>query len=608
MSTGRDSEPRPRPALVSVALFAGYLVLAFALFLPAWRDPFHRLIGIPGDNQQFAWFLAWPAFAIPHAQNPLITTYIDWPSGVNLMWNTSIVLPATLLAPLTGWLGPVFAYNLLVTAAPALSALTGSMFIRRFVPSHVGAAVGGLLYGFSPFVLAESLAHPMLSLAVLPPLILLAVDDIVRGHRPVVLSGLLLGLLSAAQLLVSEEMLAATALTAALLLSLVSALHPERLKAGAGRLAKGGAVAAVTFTVLAGYPLAVQFFGPLRLSGVLHPPNTFVNDVLSFVVPSRNQWLAPAALRGLGDGFIGGRLQEIGSFIGIPLLALLGFITVRFWDDLRVRLAALAASVLTIWSLGYSLHVANHTSRLPVVLLALAFPPLQRFLPGWFLLVATAAGWLLLDRAPLLRQVLPSRLSVFLYLFAGVLLAIFIERMAVTIGWPRWATGVIVALALLPLLPSLPFPTAAPPLPAFFTPANAGRRLPQDSVVLIAPFARLHDPFAMLWQASAGIRFRMPEGYAFAPSSDVDQLNPPPSFTRTLLSAVEAGAHPGSLSDAERGQLQADLRRWRVDAIVVGPMSHEPEMVALVTQLLGEPPQATQGVDLWSNVLPGSSG
>src|SRR5579863_1521254 len=65
------------------------------------------------------WFLAWTAFALGHHHMPLFSTYLDYPAGVNLMWNTSVLLPGALLAPLTDRAGPVVSYNVLVTLAPA---------------------------------------------------------------------------------------------------------------------------------------------------------------------------------------------------------------------------------------------------------------------------------------------------------------------------------------------------------------------------------------------------------------------------------------------------------------------------------------------------------
>src|ERR1700731_2448224 len=202
---------RGRPAAASIAL-AVYAVLAVGLFSATWRHPTTWSIGVnTGDPQQFMWFLSWPGFAIPHGLNPLFTNYQFYPDGVNLMWNTSVLLPGLVLNPITRLGGPVLAFNVLATAALALSAWTAFMLIRRFVSSQFAAAVGGALFGFSPFLTGYSLGAPNVTAAFMLPVVLLLLDDILRvQRRPPVVAGLLLGLASAAQLLIGEELLAIT--------------------------------------------------------------------------------------------------------------------------------------------------------------------------------------------------------------------------------------------------------------------------------------------------------------------------------------------------------------------------------------------------------------
>jgi hypothetical protein len=579
------------------ALLVAYLLLAFLLFAGAWRHPLSQSIGNSGDTRQFIWFFSWPAFALGHHLNPFYADSILWPAGANLMWNTSVLLPATILSPVTAFAGPVLSYNLYLTLAPALSAWSAYLFIRRFVPAMIPSAVGGLVYGFSPFIAAQSLGHAMLTMAALPPLIFLVIDGIVRRDRSPIVWGMVLGALAAAQLLISEEVLAMTALVAAIALAVLAAEGWNEVRTRLSTAILGAASALLTFIVLAGYPLAIQFFGRQRLSGALHPPNLFVNDLLGFVVPSRNQLLAPHLATALSDRFVAAHVLENASYLGIPLLLLLGFIALRGWSDIRVRIATLTGVVLAILSLGYSLHVAGHNSRVPVVVLALMFPVLHRLLPWRVLLVLTAAGWIALDRLPLLHQLLPSRLGLFLFLCAGLGVAVFLEWLpGLERGRPVAAAALI--LALLAILPAAPFPRRDATVPTFFSGPGV-ETIPQDAVALVAPYAALHHEEPMLWQAVARQRYRMPEGYAFAPNGDGNDLSGPATFTRNLLWAIEAGTHDGSLSDTERGELMADLDRWQVRFVIVGPMSHEDQAVALFSKYFGQAPRQVGGVYLW---------
>src|SRR4030081_3910038 len=122
---GREASRRRRLMLSPSLLALGsYLALSVVLFASALRHPFHLQVGNATDGLLAMWFLKWLPFAISHGQNPLLTNYLDYPAGVNLMWNGSMLLVDLLLAPLTMPLGPIFTYNLMCTLAVALSAWT----------------------------------------------------------------------------------------------------------------------------------------------------------------------------------------------------------------------------------------------------------------------------------------------------------------------------------------------------------------------------------------------------------------------------------------------------------------------------------------------------
>src|SRR6267142_591661 len=213
----RERFGRRGSAAVALLTYAG---LAVAMFSSTWVHPTTWTIGgTYADATDAMWFLGWPPFAVTHGQSLVFTDYLNYPGGVNLMWNGSMLLTGLVLAPLTQLGGFVLAYNVLVTMAVALSSWTAYLLIRRLVSSPVAAGVGGALYGFSPFMTAHSLAHPVLTVAFLSPIMLILLDEIVRvqRRRPLV-SGFLLGLAATAQLFIGEEVLVATGVVGLLLI------------------------------------------------------------------------------------------------------------------------------------------------------------------------------------------------------------------------------------------------------------------------------------------------------------------------------------------------------------------------------------------------------
>src|SRR5579864_9699792 len=111
-----------------------YLLASLAVTLWLWRDPASRTVaGNPNDANQFAWFFRYDATAIAHARLPaLVTTAMNAPSGVNVMWNTFMLLPGVLLTPVTLLFGPQTSLTVLLTAGFAGSAMAMCAVLRRW--------------------------------------------------------------------------------------------------------------------------------------------------------------------------------------------------------------------------------------------------------------------------------------------------------------------------------------------------------------------------------------------------------------------------------------------------------------------------------------------
>src|ERR1700678_2666911 len=234
---------RARPLAGSRMLWlagAYYLVGAIALTMWLWRDPASRIVaGNPYDADQFAWFFRYDATAVAHLRLPaLVTTGMNAPQGISLMWNTAMQLPGVLLAPLTLLAGPQTSLTVLMTLGFAGSAVSMFATARRWNASTAAAGLAGFVYGFSPALVQSSAGHYDLQFAVLPPLIIDAALRLLAvrcgpGRRACARCGIRLGLLAAAQLFISEELLFDTAV-AAVIITLVLAV--SRPGAVAGRL------------------------------------------------------------------------------------------------------------------------------------------------------------------------------------------------------------------------------------------------------------------------------------------------------------------------------------------------------------------------------------
>src|SRR5215471_13866664 len=232
----RDDASGQGPVRLRASILAPACYLAGAILLTwrLWADPASRFVAPnAGDADLFGWYLRYAATAVSHGHLPaLVTSAMNAPTGVNLMWNTSLLLPGVLLTPVTLLLGPQVSLTILTTAGFAGSASALFWVLRRWQVSTRAAALAGAVYGFSPAMLHSALGHYDLQFAVLLPLIIDAGLCVAVGPLPslparpapalipaVVRDGTRLGLLLAAQLFISEEMALITAIAGVLLVT-----------------------------------------------------------------------------------------------------------------------------------------------------------------------------------------------------------------------------------------------------------------------------------------------------------------------------------------------------------------------------------------------------
>jgi len=549
-----------------------YVLLAFGVFATVWGDPAASWLGDSKDPKLFIWYLGWIPHDLAQGHNPLITDYLSYPAGVNLMWNSSILFPAVVLWPVTAWFGPVVSYNLLITASVAVSAWLGFLAARRFVDSVPACLFAGFLYGFSPGIMAQATGHPHALIAFFPPVALILGHEILvtQRHRPALVGGLA-GLASAMQLLTGEEVLATTALIAIFGVVALALLHRNAVRAKLPHAARALGAAALTFAVLAAYPLAVQFFGPQRVSGNVQTPDVYVTDLLSLIVP--NHVLLQSSITSQIAGHLAGNRTEDDAYFSVPLLILFGIGAVAGWRRPAIRWSALTTLGIFILSLGPHLHVFGQVT--PIVL-----------------------PWAAIGRLPLIGSALPSRLMLAAFLGAGIVVAGIWDR-TVSLG-PRMrlAAGILLVLSLATVFPALPATSTRAEAPGFFQAGGQVSDIPVGAVVLVTPFSSRQSTDAMYWQAVADYSFRMPEGDAFTPGP---YLGPHPTHLQASLDALDQG-HDVPVSAVERQRALADLAALRVLAIVAGPSPGHDAIVRYLTQVLGSSPVQTEGVAVWWSV------
>ena len=346
--------------LPSAALaFAVYLLLAFAFFASAWQNPTYLSAGTAGDPELFMWLLGWIPYSISHGLNPFFTDYLIYPQGANLLWTLIPIVPGLLLSPFMILIGPVATYNLAMTLALATSALCAYIAVNSLGGDRLGAFAGGLLFGFSPYMVAHSLGHPNLVICVTPPLVMLILTELfVKQRLRAWQGGLALGAVSALQFLTTPEILFTTVFFAVLGTVIIGALRWREVKPRVRHAITGLVVAAAVSIPVAVFPLAFLFFGPQHVQGVVREQDIYVTDLLNFFVPTRVMLIAPESAIDISRQWTGDD-AEWNAYVGIPLVMLLAYIAFRWRRVTLVSWSTLLALVVAVLSMGPHLHIAG---------------------------------------------------------------------------------------------------------------------------------------------------------------------------------------------------------------------------------------------------------
>jgi hypothetical protein len=117
--------------------------------------------------------------------------------------------------------------------------------------------------------------------------------------------------------------------------------------------------------------------------------------------------------------------------------------------------------------------------------------------------------WLLVERLPILAIALPVRFIPYAFLALAMIASLWFASPFAGFGAKLLAAGALV-LFLLPN-PSADFWISRVDTPAFFRAGASRAALRPDDIILPLPYGRMGT--SMLWQATAGMSFRMASGY-----------------------------------------------------------------------------------------------
>lgn len=381
-----------------------YLIPVVFLFYRVIAHPFSTYIGGNQDATQFMWYLGNFWHAVFSGTNPLVTTVLNYPHGINLMANTSLVAEAIIFGPLQFLTNAVFAYNVLVCLSIILAGLLSTVIMVKLGIKLWISILAGILLETSPYFVNQLVdGHVNLVTGAVIILGVMAIAVQIYQHEPErpILSGVVLAVLSAAAFYTSLEVFATSVMVAGLILVIALIIKPKLIFNKFRRLPISLYISTfLPFLALVLPGLLMYFLGPyvVKSSQPVMPENVYVNDFLQFVVPTSAQFIHSTTTDLIVSRFTGG-ISEMNGFLGILCIIAFIWAATRSWSRNYIKLFVIAATIVSILSLGPRLHILGYSSILP--------------LPG-----------VAISKLPLITNALPGRLM----FFADVLIVIVIAQ------------------------------------------------------------------------------------------------------------------------------------------------------------------------------------
>jgi hypothetical protein len=518
-----------RQATAALALYVAISIGYFGLHvlphlgsenvgLTNWTDPTVNM-----------WSLAWWPYALLHGLNPLVTNALFVPDRIDLAATSPTLCPLAgiLGAPITIAFGPIVSYNLLMLASPVLAAFFAFLLCRYITRNFAASLFGGYLFGFSTYILGHMQGHIQLVLIFTIPaavhLALRLIDDRISERRFIALMALVLAalFLTASELAFTFVALGGIALAVAFALAPTERQHIIRTVKPI--LAAGAASLIVTSPVIYYELHGIVRFGP-------NIGDIDGSDALGFLVPPNLIRLGRTHFAAVSQASnTSGSDAEAVTYVGLPLALIVARYTITRWRLTSTRILLVMLAVVVVLLLGSRLHIAGYpTIPLP---------------------------WKLLDQW-LLRDVIPLRLALYMFLIVAVIAAMWLAQPRPG----RWALGkwAVAAASIAFLVPNIGVGLwrSQLPNPALFTTHGYRSVLTRGETVLILPFGQLGN--SMLWQAETGMWFRMAGGY-------LNPVYPADYETDPLFPALFGRAKPDPRT------LRSFLARRHVGAVIVDP-------------------------------------
>lgn len=352
-------------------VIAAFTILTLILTYPGILNLSTKFMCDGGDGFQNMWNMWWlKTSLLDLRQNPYHTTYLHYPDGVSLLFQTFNPFNGLISIPLQFLFNMETTYNLVVIFSFIMSGIGMYCLARYLIKSRLAAFIAGCIYTFCPFHFAHGLGHLQLIAMEWIPFYILYMIKTHRegGWKNGVLGGVFLILTS---LCSWYYMIYSGFIT---LIYLIYHLVANRASIINKKFGRDFLILCVTFFVFMAPLLGPMLYTKMTQEFVgEHNPEIWSADLTSFFVPSGistygKAWFTPVWSKWIGN------TAENSNYIGYVVLVLSIFALIKCRD---ARFWGIVALFAFIMALGPYLRVMGKQYRL----VPLPYHLLHRYVP-----------------------------------------------------------------------------------------------------------------------------------------------------------------------------------------------------------------------------------
>ncbi|MFV2102311.1 hypothetical protein [Micromonospora sp. LOL_024] len=558
-----------------------FALLGFWVTARMWRNPADGIRDNRTDMAQFEWMMAHGARVVTELAYPFSSDRMNVPDSVNLMANTSVLSVSLPMVPITLLFGTRAAFLVFLTFGMIATATAWYFVLSRVLVGSRGPAwLGATFCAYAPAMVSHANAHPNIVSQFVVPLIIWRTLRLTEPGRWLP-NGVLLALVIVWQAFLNLEILLMTAIGLGVMVVALAIGRPE-LRRRARTFLAGLGVAAAVSAVLLAYPLHVQFTGPGAYHGLSWLIRGYSTDLASFVAYARES-LAGDARSAAG---LAKNPTEENAFFGWPLVILVAALVWWLRRNAVVVGLAVLGLIFALLSLGREIRFDRRATGIP-------------------------GPWAALEDLPLLHSVVPTRWALAITPIIGLLLAYGAERIReLAASHPdrrpqvRFATVTVLAMALVPVLPT-PLPTKRlEPTPEFVTSGAWRPYLAGGRSVVTLPLPDTEYPDPLRWSAQTRLEMPIARGYFLGPDTRpgrgrIALFTAPPRATSSLIGTISRSGEVPPVTEQARREAVQDLRYWRAGVVVLGPHEHSDALRTSMTELTDVEPTYIGGLWVW---------